>query len=152
MTFLPPSENLGRLQAFLAQFTGYVGVTNALGPMRGERLSGAGEQFDPMLEEIAGRGLLFVDARIGQKPLPHVWSRSADLVLDDDPLDATVLDQRLDTLTHLALDRGSALGIVSVPRPVTVERVAAWTNRLASEGLALAPVSALVRPPAKQGQ
>jgi polysaccharide deacetylase 2 family uncharacterized protein YibQ len=41
------------------------------------------------------------------------------------------------------------LGIVSVPRPVTVERIAAWTNTLASKGLALAPVSALVLPPAK---
>ena len=40
--------------------------------------------------------------------------------------------------------------MVSVPRPVTVARVAAWTNTLAAKGLALAPVSALVVPPAKQ--
>ena len=152
MNALAPTENLARLQAFLGRLTGYVGVTNALGPMRGERLSGVPEQIEPMLEEVAQRGLLFIDGRTGQTGLPLVWSRSADMTLDDDPLDAAVLDQRLDTLTHLALDKGSALGIVSVPRPVTVERVAAWTNTLAAKGLALAPVSALVLPPAKQEQ
>jgi polysaccharide deacetylase 2 family uncharacterized protein YibQ len=149
MTSLSPAENLIRLRSFLAGLTGYVGVTNALGPMRGERLAGVVDQFDPILVEIADRGLLFLDARTGQKKLAHVWNRSADMVLDDDPLDAAKLDQRLDALTHAALDRGSALGIVSVPRPVTMDRVAAWTNSLASKGLTLAPVSALVLPPAK---
>jgi polysaccharide deacetylase 2 family uncharacterized protein YibQ len=75
-----------------------------------------------------------------------------DAVLDDDPLNAASLDQRLDALTHLALDKGSALGLVSHPRPVTVDRLAAWANSLAAKGLALAPVSALVLPPAKQDQ
>jgi hypothetical protein len=150
MTSLSPAENLSRLQAILTRLTGYAGVTNALGPLHGERLAGVAGQFDPVLQEVARRGLLFVDARTGQKVLPHAWNRSADIVLDDDPLDAAALDQRLDALTHLALDKGSALGIVSVPRPVTVDRIAAWTNTLASKGLALAPVSALVLPPAKQ--
>jgi polysaccharide deacetylase 2 family uncharacterized protein YibQ len=151
MTSLSPAENLNRLQAFLAKLTGYVGVTNALGPMRGERLAGATDLFDPILVEIAARGLLFLDARTGQKNLAHVWNRSVDMVLDDDPLDAAKLDQRLDALTHLTLDKGSALGLVSVPRPMTLERVAAWTSSLPSKGLTLAPVSALVLPPAKAG-
>jgi len=50
------------------------------------------------------------------------------------------------------LDKGSALGIISTPRPLTVGRVVAWANTLASKGLALAPVSALVLPPATQDQ
>jgi uncharacterized protein len=150
MTSLSPAENHTRLQAILGRLTGYAGVTNVLGPMRGERLAGMIDQFGPVLEEVASRGLLFVDARTGQKPLPRVWNRSADLVLDDDPLDAAALDQRLDALTHLALDKGSALGIVSTPRPMSIERVAAWANTLAAKGLVLAPVSALVQPPAKQ--
>jgi polysaccharide deacetylase 2 family uncharacterized protein YibQ len=33
---------------------------------------------------------------------------------------------------------------------VTVDRIAAWTNGLTARGLALAPVSALLRPPAKK--
>jgi hypothetical protein len=149
MTSLAPAENLARLHAILGRITGYAGVTDALGSMHGERLAALPDQFDAVLEEVAARGLLFVDARAGQPRLPHVWSRAADIVLDDDPLNATSLDQRLDALTHLALDKGSALAVGSAPRPVTVERLAAWANTLASKGLALAPVSALVLPPAK---
>lgn len=150
MTSLPPLENLGRLRGMLARIPGYVGVTNVQGPMRGERFADVADQFDPILEEVGHRGLLFLDARTARPLLAHAWSRSADLVLDDDPIDLAVLDQRLDVLTHVALDKGSALGIVSVPRPVTLERVAAWANTLLSKGVALAPVSALVLPPAKQ--
>jgi uncharacterized protein len=152
MTSLPQDQNLSRLRVILGRLTGYVGITNALGSMRGERLTGMADQLDAVLEEAGSRGLLFLDARTGQKVQAHAWNRSADMVLDEEPLNAAVLDKRLDMLTHLALDKGSALGIVSAPRPVMVDRLAAWANTLASKGLALAPVSALVLPPAKPDQ
>jgi polysaccharide deacetylase 2 family uncharacterized protein YibQ len=152
MTSLPPVDNINRLHAILGRVTGYAGVTDALGAMHGDRLVAQTEQFEPLLEEIGARGLLFIDARTAQKRLPYAWNRSADMILDDEPLNAASLDQRLDELTHMALDKGSALGVVSQPRPVTVERLAAWANSLASKGLALAPVSALVLPPEKQDQ
>jgi len=150
MTSLQPAENLRRLRAILGRLTGYVGITNALGQMHGERLAGVADQLDSVLEEAGHRGLLFVDARTGQPLLAHAWNRAVDLVLDDDPVDMVVLDQRLDKLTQLALEKGSALGIASLPQPMTVEHVAAWANTLASKGVALAPVSALVLPPAEQ--
>jgi uncharacterized protein len=152
MTSAAPAENMNRLYATLGRITGYAGVTSALGSMRGERLAQIADQFDPVLQEVAARGLFFLDARINQKSLPYAWNRSVDMVMDDDPLDAATLDQRLDALTHLAQVKGSAVGVVSAPRPVTVDRVAAWANTLASKGLALAPVSALMRPPAKRDQ
>ena len=40
-----------------------------------------------MLEEVADRGLLFLDGRAGQKVLPRAWNRSADMVVDGDPLE-----------------------------------------------------------------
>ena len=144
MTSLSPADNLQRLHAALARLTGYVGVTNAYGPMRGERLSGMAAQFDTVLEDVAHRGLLFADARTGQPPLPHLWSRSVDIVLDDGNIDAGMLDRRLNALTHLTLDKGSALGLVLLPRPVALDRVAAWTNTLAAKGVTLVPVSALM--------
>jgi len=150
MTAITPADNVARLYTILGRLTGYAGVTNALGAMRGERFSGVPDQFEPVLQEVAARGLFFLDARIGQKPLPRAWSRSIDMILDDEPLNAAALDQRLDTLTRLALDKGSALGVVSAPRPVTVDRVAAWATSLRAKGLALAPASALMLPPAKQ--
>jgi polysaccharide deacetylase 2 family uncharacterized protein YibQ len=150
MTSLAPAENLNRLRWLLSRMTGYVGVTSAFGQLRGERLAGVPDQLAPVLQEVGHRGLLFVDARTGQPTLPDAWNRSVDVVIDDGHIDATILDQRLDGLTHTALDKGSALGIVLVPRPVTLARVAAWTNTLVAKGLALAPVSALVSRPAKQ--
>jgi polysaccharide deacetylase 2 family uncharacterized protein YibQ len=150
MTSLPPTQNMDRLRWVLSRLAGYVGVTNALGQMHGERLSDMSSQLDPVLADVAHRGLLFIDARTGRPLLPDAWNRSVDIQIDADPVDPTTLDQRLNTLTQLALEKGSALGLVSVPRPVTLTRVAAWTNTLAEKGVALAPVSALARPPGKQ--
>jgi polysaccharide deacetylase 2 family uncharacterized protein YibQ len=157
MTSLPPAENLDRLRWALSRIGGYAGVTNLLGPMRGERLLGVPDQRDSMLEEVARRGLLFVDARPAdsrseENRLARVWSRRANLAIDDGPADEATIDQRLEMLSHMARDTGSALGIVSVPRPVTLDRVAAWTSSLTAKGLALAPVSALVMPPATPEQ
>ena len=150
MTALPPAENPDRLRWVLARATGYVGVTNVLSQMHGERLSGVPDQLDAVLEEVGHRGLLFVDGRAGQAASSLTWDRPADLLIDEDPVDAATLDKRLEGLTRIALGKGSALGIVSVPRPITMERVAAWTNTLSGKGLVLAPVSALVLPPTKE--
>jgi polysaccharide deacetylase 2 family uncharacterized protein YibQ len=152
MPSLPADENLSRLRWVLSRIAGYVGVTSALGPMHGERLAADREQFEAFLTEIAQRGLLFADARPGEAPLPLAWNRSVDVVIDDDPVNEAALDARLDALSKLARDKGSALGLVSVPRPKTLERVAAWSNTLMAKGLILAPVSALVQPPARQEQ
>lgn len=152
MPSLPAEENLNRLRWALSRIAGYAGVTSALGPMHGERLAGDREQFEAFLTEIAHRGLLFADARPGEALLPLAWNRSVDIVVDDDPVNEAALDARLDALSKLARDKGSALGLISVPRPKTLERVAAWSNTLMAKGLILAPVSALVQPPAKQEQ
>jgi polysaccharide deacetylase 2 family uncharacterized protein YibQ len=153
MTSLSPAENLDRLRWAMSRIGGYAGVTSLLGPMRGERLLGVRDQRESMLQEVADRGLLFVDARpadghSGENRFARVWSRTANLSIDDDPVSEAAIDQRLEMLSRIARDTGSALGIVSVPRPLTLDRVAAWTNSLTAKGLALAPVSALVMPPA----
>jgi polysaccharide deacetylase 2 family uncharacterized protein YibQ len=148
MTSLAPTENLKRLHWAMSRFAGYVGVTNALGQLTGERLSAMLEQFEPVLKDVASRGLLFADGRPGQPALRLTWNRSVDLVIDGDPLDESSLDGRLESLGKLARDKGSALGLVTVPRPMTLDRVAAWTNTLREKGLVLAPLSAIVVPPA----
>ncbi len=152
MTSLPPSENLARLHWVLSRIAGYAGVTNALGQIRGERLSGMHDQFTAVLEDAGARGLLFVDARPSQPIAQFAWNRSIDMVVDEDPVGAAALDGRLEALAKLARDKGSALGLVMVPRPVTLDRLIAWTNTLADKGLVLAPVSALVVPPAKSDE
>jgi polysaccharide deacetylase 2 family uncharacterized protein YibQ len=148
MTNLSAAENLDRLRWLLARIGGYAGATSALGGMRGERLAGMPDQLDPILTELARRGLLYVDARPagsgGAAIQHHVWSRDVDLVVDE-PIDD--IDVKLAQLEMIAHDKGDALGLAGAPTPVTVRHIAAWTDGLRDRGLALAPVSALVRPP-----
>jgi uncharacterized protein len=100
----------------------------------------------PILQQLAKRGLLYVDPRPGTKPLPFVWQRDVDVVIDDDPA-AESIDAKLAVLDKIALEKGRALGLAGAVRPVTIERIAIWANQLPSKGLALASVSALAVPP-----
>jgi polysaccharide deacetylase 2 family uncharacterized protein YibQ len=149
MTSLPPEQNRARLEWALSRIAGYAGVVGAEGSLRGERFASLPEEINPVLAELARRGLLYVDPRPGAAPLPSVWSRTVDLVIDE-PGAAADIDDRLAQLAKLARSKGSALGFAGTVRPVTVQRLAAWANGLAADGLALAPVSALVQMPAPQ--
>lgn len=146
MTSLAPHENLERLHQLLSRISGYVGATGALGMMRGERFSALTDQMNSVLADLAARGLLYVDPRPGQAPLAGIWSRSIDLVIDDPPVREDI-EARLDRLGALAQDKGSAVGLVGVVRPITVEQIGVWAGRMADRGLVLAPLSALVQIP-----
>ena len=149
MTTLSPQQNEPRLLWALSRVRGYVGATSILGALRGERLADMPEQMNPILAELDRRGLLYVGAPGQPAPVAKAWSRSADLVVDE-PATAASIDAQLAALEGLARDRGAALGLAVAPRPVTVERIAAWTTGLLNRGLALAPVSALMLPPASE--
>jgi polysaccharide deacetylase 2 family uncharacterized protein YibQ len=149
MTTLSPEQNRPRLLSALSKFKGYAGATSILGALRGERLADMPDQIGPVLQELDHRGLMYVAAPGQTTPVPHAWSRGIDLVVDE-PATAADIDARLAVLETMARDRGAALGLAVAPRPVTVERIAAWTTGLANRGLALAPVSALMLPPAKE--
>ena len=146
MTSLSPEQNRSRLEWILSRIAGYVGVIGAEGSLRGERFASLSEEMDPVLKEFARRGLLYVDPRPGTAALPLVWSRTVDLVIDE-PGGAVDIDDKLARLARLAREKGSALGFAGAVRPVTIQRLTAWANGLAADGLALAPVSALVQAP-----
>jgi len=146
MTTLPPEQNRAVLNWVLARIDGYVGATAALGALRGERFVGMQDQMEPVFATLGERGLLYVDPRPDAPRPPYVWSRGIDLVVDEPPTH-TEIDAKLDRLERLAQDKGSALGLVTAVRPVTIDRIAAWASGLAGRGVALAPVSALVEPP-----
>jgi polysaccharide deacetylase 2 family uncharacterized protein YibQ len=140
MTSLSDQENAARLNRILGSAAGYVGLTNILGPLKGERLMSAPDLFGAVQKEATERGLFFIEA--GTRGL-SMKGRHADVVLDDDPVNSAMLDARLDRLTHIALDKGSAVGIIALPRPVTLDRAAAWTKALGAKGVDLVPVSTL---------
>ena len=149
MTSLSLEQNRSRLDWMLSRIAGYAGAVGAEGSLRGERFASLPDEINPVLAELARRGLLYVDPRPGAAPLPLVWSRSVDLVLDE-PGAAADIDDKLAQLARLARAKGSALGFAGTVRPVTTQRLAAWANGLPADGLVLAPVSALVRAPAAQ--
>jgi len=147
---LTVNDNLDRLHRLLALVQGYVGVTDALGEQRGARFAGVPRLMGPVLAEVARRGLLYVDARPpdagGQAVQNQVWSVDADLVVDEP---ADTIDAKLAQLEQLAREHGQALGVAGAPSPVVVQHIVAWSNGLMNRGFVLAPVSALVRPPAE---
>jgi uncharacterized protein len=155
LTSASGSANERHLRWALSRINGYVGATGVMGTMRGERLAAMTDQMDPVLNDLAQRGLLYVDPREGGGPLTKAWGRHVDLVIDepngDDEADRVTIDARLTDLEQRAKDAGSALGLMMRPTPITVARLAAWSNGLADRGLALAPVSALVLPPSDSG-
>ena len=145
-----PAQNMQRLEWALTRFAGYAGVTNALDGLRGERFTTSASQLAPVLDALSTRGLLYVDAaaipgRSTSTPSGHLVSRPVDLVIDE-PAVRTEIEQKLQRLEQVARDRGSAIGLAGLPRPVTIDRLAAWANGLAARGIALAPVSVLLMP------
>ena len=152
LTGAEPAANRSNLEWALSRIQGYAGATGASDGLRGERFAEQTSSMLPVLEEIARRGLLYIDPRPGRTmPFPTgVAGRAVDLVVDDPPARAEI-EAKLAALERLARERGSALGLAGPLRPVTVERIVAWARGLDERGFVLAPVSALVGPPAKAG-
>ena len=147
LTGAAPADNQAHLDAVLGRIQGYVGVTSASDGLRGERFAAQTSSYNAMLDEVAGRGLLYVDAR------PTGGGRAAalpdglagctvDLVLDDSTARAEV-EAKLAGLERIARERGSAIGLVGRLRPMILERIAVWARDLEARGVVLAPVSAL---------
>ena len=134
----------------LSRFPGYVGVTGALGPLRGERFA-ASAQMSDILAVIARAGLLYIDPRIGiAKADPAAETalvqRNVDLVLDSNGADAREIDRRLAQLETIARRDGAALGLAAGATPIMIERLVTWASRLAATDLVLVPVSAMTLP------
>lgn len=141
MASLPDEENIKRLQGFLTRISGYAGVTSVTGALRGDKFLADPEMFNAVMRMVTEKGLFLIDTG-SHKPAPR--NQPADVMLDEEPLDAAMLDERLDRLTRLAQEKGMALGVAGLPRPVVLDRIAAWARTLSAKGVALVPVSALI--------
>lgn len=145
MVMLPAEENLRRLRRLLARGAGYVGVTT----LSGSGFTAAPDAVGPVAGELARRGLALLDGRASDRSFlaraatgTAVPRAIADVRVDRSPSPAAI-DAELAALLEIARRDGTAVGVVS-PYPVTLERLGLWLPRLAAEGVALAPVSAVV--------
>ncbi|MGU3538683.1 divergent polysaccharide deacetylase family protein [Methylobacterium sp. A54F] len=145
LTSLRTPENADRLSWAMSRFPGYVGVVNFMGA----KLMGDAA-FEPILREIATRGLGFVDDGTAARPIPaalagktRVPLARAEIVLDAVPR-AEAIDKELARLEAQARSRGLVLASASA-LPVTIERIARWARDLDARGIRLVPVSVLLR-------
>ena len=145
-TRLSQAELRDRLIWGLDRFAGYVGINNHMG----SRFTRDRAGMSTVLAEVKARGLLFFDSRtsgatIGER-LAHemgVPTVRRDVFLDDE-LGAEEVWARLRQLERRARRNGHAVAI-GHPRRVTLDAIEAWLATLDEKGLALVPLTTIVR-------
>ncbi len=147
LTGAEPADNQARLETVLGRIQGYVGATGASDGLRGERFASQTSSFHAVLDELAGRGLLYLDPRPSgagrPAPLPAgLAGCTVDVVLDDSSARAEI-EAKLAELERIARNHGSAIGLVGRLRPMMLDRIAAWAQDVQARGIVLVPVSAL---------
>jgi uncharacterized protein len=143
---LSHDELLRRLRWDLGRFEGYVGINNHMG----SRFTSDAPSMIAVMQELKGRGLLFIDSRtIASTVAAELAQRvgvpnaSRDVFLDNES-DATAVAERLAVLEATARRHGSAIAI-GHPHDGTLAELTLWLDTLAAKGLALVPVSAIVK-------
>ncbi len=146
LTSLPAPANLERLRWALGRAKGYVGVA----PLGGGKFLETDAALTPMFTELARRGVMFAapaggesraDVAAAQAGLVHARpATQIDLVAEASAIDAALAD-----LERAAKADGTAVGWATAS-PLSLKRIAAWAEKLADRGVALAPISAAVRP------
>lgn len=140
------AQNAQRLEWLLAQFNGYVGVTNYLGA----KFTASPEALLPVLRELDERGLLMLDDGTSNRSqvaslsrrmnVPYgTAARTIDLRVSRAAIDDALLD-----LENVTRRNGAAIGM-GYAYPVTIDRIVLWANTLQQKGFVLAPVSANVQ-------
>lgn len=143
-----PAENVDRLAFVLARVPGAIGVMNFMGA----RLTGEAAALDPVLREIGGRGLGFVDDGTSPRSLAREVGRKAkvpvaraEIVVDSVPR-PDAIDRELARLEEAARKSGFVLGSASA-LPLSIDRIARWARDLESRGILLVPASRALRQP-----
>ncbi|TDR94019.1 divergent polysaccharide deacetylase family protein [Enterovirga rhinocerotis] len=135
------SENAENLRWAMGRFTGYVGLMNYMGG----KLTADDKALQPILREAGQRGLGILDdgsssrSRIGILA-GETRSGRADVVVDAVPR-ADLIDAALGRLETLALSGKLAVATASA-LPVTIERIARWSETLEARGILLVPATA----------
>jgi polysaccharide deacetylase 2 family uncharacterized protein YibQ len=137
MAQAPPQQIVQRLEWVLSRATGYFGVTNSLG----DRFLGTPTAAATLATALRGRGLAFIDDGVGRGRAGGSHRASAAAVIDASLTPASI-DQQLQAIQDGARASGQALGMAG-PYPITLEKVAHWTETVEQQGFKLAPASAL---------
>jgi polysaccharide deacetylase 2 family uncharacterized protein YibQ len=146
LTALTPQQNLDRLYWVMSRFQGYVGIIN----MMGARFTASEQSFAPILQQIAKRGLIFVDdganprsvaGRVaGADNLPFA---KAEVAVDAVPTPVEI-GRALGRLETTAREHHVAIGIASA-LPASIDEIAKWAKGAESRGVVLVPITAVAK-------
>ena len=145
------AQNLAELHRAMAAMTNYTGIVNFMG---GRFLSDA-DALEPVIRDVANRGLLFLDDGSSAQSLsgtiagavnaPHAF---ADLQLDADLAREAVL-RKLDELERIARRNGTAIGVASA-FDESVDAIREWCEEAGRRGTEIVGVASLAAIPAKK--
>lgn len=141
-------ENLAALRWALSRITNYTGVMNYMGA----RFSADPNAMAPVMEELAKRGLLYLDDGSSARSVAQELAIKAGVPFasGDTAIDA-VRDRgdilkKLDGLERIARAKGFAIG-TGAAFDVTVDAVASWVQEARKRGIEIVPVSAVANDP-----
>ena len=145
-----PAATLENLHRTMGRITNYTGVMNYMGA----RFTAEPAAMTPVIQDIAKRGLLYLDDGTSARSQADSISAkqgapfaAADLLIDGSQDRGAIL-KKLDELERIARAKGTAIATGSA-FDVTVEAVTSWANEVKARGIEIVPVSALVRDPEK---
>lgn len=142
------AEAMDNLHHAMGRITNYTGLMNYMG---GRFMADAGA-MEPVLRDIARRGLLFLDDGTAAQSLTPTLApalgvpyATADVQIDGE-LERGAILKKLDALENIARREGTAIGVASA-FDVSVEAIATWANEAKARGIEIVGVSALVDDP-----
>jgi uncharacterized protein len=140
------NEILEQLRWGLGRFDGFVGINNHMG----SKFTSDARAMTPVMEELRARGLVFFDSRTSPASsgirlavaygVPHAVR---DVFLDNDQTPSAIA-KRLARVEQVARQHGTAIAI-GHPHDSTIAGLRSWLPHMEAKGLALVPVSAVVR-------
>jgi len=132
--------NMERLIWVLSRAPGYFAVAGAAGAF------GKSAEAEPIVEAIAAKGVGMIeidgDGLNGHAEEAGLAYTSALQWIDETP-SVEAIDRALANLENRAKEEGTAIGVVE-GYPISLQRLAEWSDQLDQRGIALVPVSAIL--------
>jgi polysaccharide deacetylase 2 family uncharacterized protein YibQ len=143
---LPAAEVRARVGAALDRFGDAIGLNNHMG----SRFTAEKRLLAPVMEELAARGLVFLDSRTGNTSQGvmaaddfQVPAAARDVFIDND-ISAEAIARQLVELERQARRRGFAVAI-GHPHDTTIAALSVWLPGLPERGIQAVPVTAVIR-------
>lgn len=146
MSGATPAELRARLEAYLDGWSGYVGINNHMG----SKLTSDATAMSVVMGELKSRGLMWLDSRTDANTVGEAMAESygvphigRDVFLDNEDEEAAITAQ-LAKVEDIARQQGYAVAI-GHPRDATVAALSKWLPTLEQKGIAVVPVTEVLR-------